>query len=156
MKSLFLLITLFAFGYIQGQDLRSFQFIVDSLSIDGINYKGSTINDNVQIGKPKYFTILKEDLLGVRIRVKLTKRKSQPKIFKIRVDLYENGKWFKAPHYIDVHRFRRFNIRREQCWVRTGLGYNAGFPINMTCSCWKPLKGKTSHLFYLWAKAIAN
>lgn len=156
MKFLVLFVTFFAFCHVQCQEARSFQFIVDSLSIDGINYKGFMINDNVKIGKPKYFTILKEDSLSVRIRVKLTKRRSQPKKIKIRVDLFENGEWFKAPLYIDVHGFRRFRIRREQCWTRTALGYNAGFPIDLPCDCWKPLKGKTSHLFYLRAKAISN
>lgn len=156
MKILLFNIVLFIFGNAQCQELKSFQFTVDSLSIDGVNYAVPAINDNVQIGKPKYFTIMNNDSLAVRIRVKLTKRRTQPKIFKIRVDLFENGKWYKAPLFIDLHGFRRFRIRREQCWARTVIGYNAGFPINEICNCRKSFKGKTMHSFYLWAKAIAN
>ncbi len=156
MKFLILLITLFVIGKAQCQESRNFQFIIDSLTIDGISYEGSAINENVQIGNPKYFTIVDADSLAIRVRVKLTKRRTQPKILKIRIDLYENGKWHKAPLFIDTHGFRRFRIRREQCWMRTTIGYNAGFPINQTCNCWKPIKGKTSHSFYLLAKAIAN
>lgn len=151
-----LFIIVFTWNYGKCQETRTFNFIIDSLVLDGTNYFPQSINDNIQVGIPKYYTILKTDTLAIRIRVKLTKRGSQPKKLKIRIDLHENDRWHKAPLFIDIHRFTRFRIRRDQCWMRTSFRYNAGFPIDMDCNCWKPLKGKKSHDFFLGAKAITQ
>lgn len=140
----------------QSQETREFEFVIDSLVLDGINYSPASINNNIQVGKPKYYTILETDSIAIRIRVKLTKRGSQPRKLKIRVDLYEDDKWYKAPLFIDLHNFTRFRIRRDQCWSRSGLGYNAGFPFDTWCGCWKPLKGRKSHEFYLLSKGIVK
>lgn len=139
------------------QESRGFVFEIDSLKLDGIYYFPASIDDNIKVGEPKFFTLLETDSLALRLQVTFTKRKSQPKILKIRVDIFEDGKWYKAPLFIDIHGFHRFRIRREQCWMKSAYGYNAGFPFEMhSCQCWKPLKGKKSHEFNLWSKAIVN
>ena len=135
------------------QKQYSFEFKVDSIAIDGRNIKAIIIDDKLQIGSPRYFKIFDEDSLAIRIRVKLTERGSQKMKYKIRVDLFEEGRWYKAPFYIDIHNFTRFRIRRDQCWMRS-IGYSPMLPDELQCRCRKPLKGKKSHEFYLRSKAV--
>jgi len=148
-----ILIFLFTFN-LYSQEIQRFEFQIDSMKVDGINYFPLSIDNNIKVGEPTFFTLLETDSLALRIRVKFTKRKSQPKKLKIRVDIFEDGEWYKAPLFIDLHGFNRFRIRRDQCWMKSSFGYNAGFPFEMWgCQCWKPLKGKSSHEFQLWSKA---
>ena len=149
------LVGLFLANACISQELRAFEFKVDSIAIDGRNIKAAIIEDKVQIGSPHYFKIFDEDSLAIRIRVKLTQRGAQRMKFKIRVDLFEEGRWYKAPFYIDIHNFTRFRIRRDQCWMRS-FGYGSLYPEELQCSCWKPLKGKRAHQFYLRSKAVVK
>ncbi len=137
------------------QKARSFVFKIDSMAIDGRHVKASTIESKIHIGSPKYFKILDEDSLAIRIRIKLTSSGARRSKCKIRVDIYEKGKWYKPPFFIDIHNFTRFRIRRDQCWMRI-ISYSNMYPIEKNCQCRESLKGKNSHQFYLESKAEIN
>jgi len=140
--------------FINGQETHNFEFKTDSLVIDGVNLSPNTISSQIQVGTHSFFDLLTNDSIGIRIRVKLTKRGAKSNKIKIRIDFKENGKWFKPPLFIDFHNFTRFRIRREQCWQRKkfwGVDNN-GYPINMICDCRKPFKTRKKHEMILSAQ----
>ncbi len=128
----------------------------DSLVLNKQQYKVLPISGTIISGDSRNFIIVDTDSIKIRINFLFKSNSNRPKNHKIRVDIYENGKWYKPNLYIDLHNFHRFRIRRAQCWGRTSLSYDGGYPYSRNCSCWKPLIGKEKHQFYMVSKFVIN
>lgn len=158
MKNALLLYLLFSLSNLcNGQNSHSFNITFDSIVLDNQTLTPpEPISTTITSGKSSYFTIIETDTLKIRFKIKFKSNSKRPKNHKIRIDIYENDKWHKPKMKIDIHHFTRFRIRRDQCWGRTGLRYNAGYPYTQKCDCWKGLKGKRKHQFFMSSTFLIN
>ena len=150
-KTLLLYLLLSLSNLINGQGSHSFNISFDSLVLDNKILTSPPITATIISGESSYFTIIDSDTLKIRIKIKFKSNSKRPKNHKIRIDIYENGKWHKPKLKIDIHHFTRFRIRRDQCWGRTSLSYDGGYPYSHQCNCWKGIKGKKKHQFFMIA-----
>ncbi|UTW61257.1 hypothetical protein KFE98_14705 [bacterium SCSIO 12741] len=128
----------------KAQDQHKLELVIDSLNFNGQIFPKDTLRGQIEPGKIQYLTLLDQDSVAVRIRIKLTRRGQQPKTLKGRFDYFENGKWHKPPLTFSHHGWFGFHLFRYQCWSKTTLGYNAGYPTDTYCSCQEPLLKKDS------------
>ena len=135
------------------------QWNIDTFNINGISHKIPQLTINLENKKKSKIIFWENDSLKLRAvfyfsakKIMICKKYEQPGLLKVRFDIWQNNKWYKAPLKIDTHFGTRFKINRSHCWSKTSRGYNAGYPYKSNCGCYKPLNGKSSHTIYLQSK----
>jgi hypothetical protein len=133
------------------------KWVIESCTFDNEELKIDSITTTLNRKKYKEIIFWKNDSIKLRASFRYSTRFNRVvKIFKVRFDIFENNKWYKAPISIDTHGGRRFRINRVQCWGRTSFGYNARYPYEQYCQCYGELKGKNKYQIKLNSTVVLS
>lgn len=58
------------------------------------------MSGSIKVGESTYFDSLNLDSISIRLKVILIKKNSKSNKLKIRIDIMENGRWYKPPVFL--------------------------------------------------------
>ena len=114
-----ILLTLLTLNSI-GQTSVNWEF--KTVTVNGKNYTVAPITEILPNGKATRIEFLNNDTIKLSAVFYCTKNPQRIKKFKVRYEVWQNGKWKKPRLKIDTHSWNRFRINRSHTWMRQTRG----------------------------------